>query len=137
MRFKASIAVLALLVACKKPKPPPPPNPPAPVEAEGRSAPVIAKPPAPPAEEEKSDFAWVIRSGADVAQLQQKPSTPGKCYLECTVGSAVSWSANTACFGEKADRKFLAADCGRTVVMIPAPPRGGSWRTTQVMRVYK
>ena len=41
------------------------------------------------------------------------------------------------CLAEKSDRKFLANDCIRTVVMIPAPDRAKAWRQVQVMRVYK
>jgi hypothetical protein len=88
--------------------------------------------------EEDSKWAWVIHSGDGKATLRQKPSTPDRCYLECTSGDgSVAWKANAACLAEKADWKFMAPDCTRTVVLIPAPPRGKPWRASQVMRVYK
>lgn len=138
MALKRCLAALALsaAVGCKQERPPPPP-PGVPVETPRPALPEVAAPSEAAANDE-SPWAWVIHSGDGNATLRQAPSTPGKCLLECTVGATSAWSARAAdCFGEKADRKFVANDCQRTVVMFPAPPRAQAWRTGQVMRVYK
>lgn len=139
-RSIAGAAVLALF-ACTKDKPPPPPPPSVPVETPKPPDPgaVAAKPEVTPEDtDDESPVAWVIHSGDGNATLRQKPGAPGKCFLECMVGAEKAWSAaSVACFGVKSDRKFLANDCVRTVVMMPAPPRGEPWRKAQVMRVYK
>ncbi len=81
---------------------------------------------------------WVSHSGDGSATLRQKPGAPGNCFLECTLGSGeTAWKAMAPCMAEKSDRRFVANDCSRTVVMIPAPPRSQKWRQAQVMRVYK
>lgn len=98
------------------------------------TAPALAEEP----ETDEGPFSWVIHSGDGSATLRQKPAAPGKCYLSCNLGDASeAWHATGECIGEKSERKFLANDCQRTVVMIPAPPRGKNWRQVVVMRVYK
>lgn len=135
MGLKRSFIVLAFVsfFACEKERPPPPPPPPSSVPAE---TPKPAE--APPAEDDEGPFAWVIHSADGKSTLRQKPAGPGRCALECTdADDKRVWASTTDCFGEKSDRKFLANDCVRTVVMIPAPLRTQAWRVAQVMRVYK
>jgi hypothetical protein len=89
-------------------------------------------------EADEGPYGWVIHSGDGSATLRQKPTAPGKCYVSCTLGDGKeAWHASGECMAEKSERKFLADDCQRTVVMIPAPPRGKSWRQAVVIRVYK
>lgn len=141
---RAVAVALASLCACKKERPPPPP-PSVPVETPKPPDPATVAPDAGAARAEvavddpdESPLAWSIYSGDGKSKLKQKPGAPGKCWLECTGADGASvWSATGACFGEKSDRKFLANDCVRTVVMIPAPLRSKSWRQAEVMRVYK
>src|SRR5687768_2979002 len=107
MTLKRSLIVVALLgvAGCNKdPEPAPPP-----AEAP-KPAPAPAAAPAPEEKEDESPVAWIIHSGDGNATLRQKPAAAtGKCYLECSVGTAVAWSAPSApCFGDKSDRKFLA-----------------------------
>lgn len=136
---------LGVLCGCKKERPPPPPvsvpaetpKPPDPAVAQAQRP--AAKPAEVPVDDpEESPVAWTIHSGDGKSKLKQKPGAPGKCYLECTAGDgSQAWAATADCFGEKSDRKFLANDCVRTVVMIPAPLRSKSWRQVHVMRVYR
>lgn len=93
---------------------------------------------APEQNSDDSPFAWGVFSADGKSSLKQRPTALGKCLLECLGpdGKTV-WKATAKCFAEKADRKFLANDCVRTVVMIPAPLRTQSWRQAEVMRVYK
>ena len=82
-------------------------------------------------------MSWEIRSADESSTLKESfLKSSSKCSLECRVGATIAWSATTDCLGEKADRKFVSKDCRRTVVMIPAPPRGQMWRRVQVMRIY-
>ena len=144
MTLKGFLLSAAFCVACQKEAPPAPVAPPTPEPAK----PVVVAPkepaptaPAPAKEEEddKSPQAWWTHSGDGTATLRQKPSAPGKCLVECKLGDGTTaWAAPaTECFGEKADWRFVAKDCQRTVVMISAPSRAKSWRATEVMRVYK
>ena len=129
---------VGLLSGCKKERPPPPP-PSVPAETPKPADPAAAQAAELPVEDpDESPLAWSIYSGDGKSKLKQKPAAPGKCYLECSgPDGAQVWADTADCFGEKSDRKFLADDCVRTVVMIPAPPRGAKWRQVQVMRVYK
>jgi Tfp pilus assembly protein PilE len=81
--------------------------------------------------------AWVSYSGDGKATLRQV-SRAGQCTVECTVdGGRVAWTSQGSCLAARGERRFVAADCERTVVLVPAPDRGRDWAQTQVMRVYR
>jgi hypothetical protein len=80
--------------------------------------------------------AWVSYSPDGKAMLRQK-SVGGQCYSECRLGDgALAWEGVAPCLAEKHERHFVANDCERVVVLIPAPNRGKPWSATEVMRVY-
>jgi len=136
-RWLIGVSLFALCAGCKKERPPPPP-PSVPAETPNPPPVPVAQEADAPVEDDESPYAWAIHSGDGKSTLKQRPGAPGKCYLDC-VGpdGAKVWSASSECLAEKSDRKFLSNDCIRTVVMIPSPDRGKSWRQVQVMRVYK
>jgi hypothetical protein len=142
MGLKRFVLAVGLAVAgCEKT---PPPQPPPQAQPPPDSPPPAATPPGPKADEaeaEEGPHNWVIHSGDGASTLRQKATAGDKCLLSCTKADGAEarevWKSLGPCMAEKNERKFLAGNCERTVVMIPAPPRGKSWRETVVMRVYR
>ncbi len=137
-RWLIGVSLSVVCWACKNERPPPPP-PSVPAETPKAAPPEPPKGAEVPVEDpDESPVAWTIHSADGKSTLRQKPAGPGKCYLACTGGDDKEvWSSTAACMGDKSDRKFLANDCVRTVVIIPAPDRAKAWRQVHVMRVYK
>jgi hypothetical protein len=135
------LAAMLTAVSCNNATPPPQPSPEAEVKPDPPPAPAPSPKAAPKADEPEVDEGpnnWVIHSGDGASTLRQTAAgSPGKCALSCAQSGTELWKSLGPCLAEKSERKFLAKDCERTVVMIPAPPRGKSWRETVVMRVYK
>ena len=128
---------LLLLTACSDPPakaPAPPPAPPAPPVAAAAPAPEV--PGDADAGTNDDPRAWVTSSADGRSTLRQK-SVGGECYAECRLGDGTQlWEGVGACMAARHERRFLANDCERVVVIIPAPDRGKSWASTEVMRVY-
>ena len=79
---------------------------------------------------------WVSYSADGKTELRQKPDGD-KCHLVCTQAEGkVAFDVVGPCMAEKFERRFLSADCVRTVVLIASPNRGKDWSKTVVMRVY-
>jgi type II secretory pathway pseudopilin PulG len=87
-------------------------------------------------EAREDENSWVSYSNDGKTTLRQRASV-GQCTVECQVeGSEPAWTTNGACLSVKGERRYVAPDCQRTVVLVPAPDRGKSWAQTTVMRVY-
>jgi Tfp pilus assembly protein PilE len=105
---------------------------------EGDAQPAAAQTGAAPStpEHEGDDNSWVSYSGDGLTTLRQR-SAQGQCSLECSKdGGQVLWTSSGKCIAGPGERRFVAPDCERTVVLVPAPNRGGDWAQTNVMRVY-
>jgi hypothetical protein len=77
------------------------------------------------------DESWTSYSADGKTTLRQTVSDGG-----CTkADGSVAWTADR-CLAHRGERRFIAADCERAVVLIPAPLKGKRWDETQVMRVY-
>ncbi len=81
------------------------------------------------------DESWTSYSADGKTTLRQTVSDGG-CTVTCTkADGSVAWTGQR-CLAHRGERRFVAADCERTVVLIPAPLKGKRWDETQVMRVY-
>jgi type IV pilus assembly protein PilA len=78
----------------------------------------------------EDENSWVSYSSDGKTTLRQRAT---ECQVE---GSEPAWSTNGPCLSTKGERRYVAADCQRTVVLVPAPDRGKDWAQTTVMRVY-
>jgi hypothetical protein len=94
-----------------------------------------AAPPPPAADDDPR--AWQTYSFDGRTGLKQT-SVGERCLLTCTLpDGARAWEAVGPCQSTRGERRFLAPDCGRLVVLVPAPIRGKAWTATEVMRVYQ
>ncbi len=124
---RLQLLVFGLLAACscgKKHRSPPAPK--------GEAS----KAEAPSATQGEDVRVWVSSSGDGRTALRQDPAGD-TCHAECTTGEGTKvWEGVAPCLGVKSERRFVAPDCERVVVINPAPSRDGDWSATEVMRVY-
>jgi type IV pilus assembly protein PilA len=111
--------------------------------ARGWQAPgsLAARPQAPadagPPSEDRDPHAWRTYSFDGKTGLEEAPAGD-RCLLTCTLADGSrAWESVRPCQATRGERRFLAPDCERLVVLVPAPDRGKAWAATEVMRVYQ
>jgi hypothetical protein len=91
----------------------------------------------PPPVEDDDDRSWQTYAFDGRTGLRETAAGE-RCLLTCTgEDGARLWEAMAPCQARKGERRFLAPDGERLVVLVAAPVRGKAWRATEVMRVYQ
>jgi hypothetical protein len=149
MRLK-TVCVLLVGALCAGCKDDPPPAPARTVDAvitrPGESpppadAPVQTMPAATSdADDPFRDLNWTAVSQDSTAVLMQTHVGDGRCKRVCndSPNGKELWSAD-GCIGKKIDLRFVANDCGKSVVLhqLPEVKNGARWQEVEVAHVYK